>query len=109
MTTFLGPLSVIAGWDRPAAYHRVLLFALRELRPDSWSRMTARAVCRGTGLSPAAVERALSMLQADQVILGRGAKSAKELRLSNRLVWKGLAAERLLVERDPELEDARGR
>lgn len=104
---FVSTMETISTWDRPAAYHRVLLFLGASLRPDRWSRIAARSIRDATGLSIATVERALVMLEADGVILGRGHKSGKERRLSNRLVWRDRASLHVAADPDPDLVDAR--
>ena len=102
--------ATISTWDRPAAYYRVLLFCMATLDSQQMRTLSAREIKDGTGLSMISVERALAMLEADQVIVTNGQKTAaRRRRLSNHLCWTSRADAHHAAIPDPALEDARGR
>lgn len=112
VTLMVPTLAAIAALDRPAAYHRTLMAALIHLDPINWRSVSARRLAETAGLSRISTERALAMLEADRVILGRGRASAKERRLSRELASASSAATwREANAREPDMEviDGSGR
>ncbi len=123
-TMFRPALLALCAIDRPAAYYRVLFASLAMFDPIEWRTVSARTIADATGLSRISVERALSQLTADRVLLTRGRASAVQRRLSRRVAslssverWADQPMDRELLSPDPadellddmELLDARGR
>jgi hypothetical protein len=109
-TMFHSTTTILAAFDRPAAYHRALLAMLTLADPIQFRRISAREVAECARMSPMSAERALAMLEADQVILTNGQMTgAKARRLNNRLVWMTTADRHGMTDADPEIIDARGR
>ena len=108
-TMFQPTMKLVATWDRPPAYHRTLLHLLGILDPVQWRSAPASAIAAATGLSAPSVERAFSMLLADQLIFTQGRTASRKLRLNNRLVWMSTVRRYLAANLDPMPEDARGR
>lgn len=111
-TVFAPALATVARWDRPAAYWRTLAACLGRLDPIQARRVSAAELAEATGLGRASVERALSMLEGDGVIVATGKSSAKSRRLSRRVASMSSARRWTEEEEeapDPELVDGRGR
>lgn len=100
----------LATFDRPAAYHRALMACLTLMDIQQFRRISAREVGEAARLSTISAERALAMLEADQVIITNGkATGAKSRRLNNRLCSMTTAEKWADLDMDPEMIDARGR
>lgn len=100
----------LATWDRPAAYHRALMSCLTLMDIQQFRRISAREVGEAARLSTISAERALAMLEADQVIITNAkATGAKARRLNNRLVSMTRAEAWADLTPDPEMIDSRGR
>ena len=109
-TMFTPALAQLASLDRPACYHRTLLHLLTVLDPIQPRKVSAREIAEATGQSQASVERALTMLTADQVLLTNSGKTgALARRLNNRVCWMATADLHSRAGADPEVSDARGR
>lgn len=107
-TMFHSATTIIAGFDRPAAYHRALLAMLTLADPIQYRRISAREVSQAAGMSQISAERALAMLEADQVILTNGAATgAKARRINNRLAWASTAERNRITPEDPPIIDGR--
>lgn len=102
----------LARRKRPAAYYQVLLACLIRLDPIHWRQCSASVLAQDTGLSVMSVTRALKLLEADRVVLGRGRSSAKARRLSREVASKSTSDEWRDEQDEAEdmpLIDARGR
>lgn len=109
-TMFEETTKALAQMDRPVCYHRTLLYLISVLDPIQFRRISAKEVCRGAKISFPSAQRALSMLEADGVILTNGERTgALARRLSNRICWASTSERFNQVPRDPEVQDARGR
>ena len=108
-TMFMDTYLRVASWDRPAAYHRALFYLMAVLDGQQWRAVTAAKVAKATGMSTASAERALAMLEKDQLILCKGPRSHRERRINNRLAWYAGARRHNEVDPDPEPQDARER
>ena len=106
---FLTTTETLAAFDRPACYHRALLALMTMADPVQWRRISAKEIATASRMSAHSAERALSMLEADQVILARGETSNKSRRLNNNLVWASRADAHSTAQPDPQIRDARGR
>lgn len=114
MTMFQSATQTLSTWDRPAAYWRVLMHLTGKLDSAQFRLLPYSTITAETGLSAPSVERAMSQLKADNVIIHEARKNGQvnAMRLSRRLgstssAEKWNAAEAMAA--DPELIDARGR
>jgi len=101
--------AAIARFDRPSVYYRALLHLMTVLDPIQWRRYSSRELAEEANMSVSSAERALTMLQADNVIMAKGTSSARSRRLNNQIAWASSSERHNLVDLDPEPEDARGR
>lgn len=109
-TMFADTCLLVAGWDRPAAYHRALMACLTLMDPTQFRRISAREIAEAAGLSIISAERALAMLESDQVIMTNGkATGAKARRINNRLASMTRAETYEALPADPQPRDSRGR
>lgn len=74
--------------DRPASYYRGLFACMANLRPDDYRRYSAGDMAQDTSMSRSNAERALSMLEADGILICEGRGAAKKRRLSKMVVWR---------------------
>lgn len=110
LTMFPQAMEALAKMDRPACYHRALYYCLSHLDPVQWRHLSARDLATDTRQSMSSAERALSMLEADGVVIADGRNSAaKRRRLNNNLCWASSAHRHSETTPDPVPEDARGR
>ncbi|MEM9197199.1 MAG: hypothetical protein AAGD12_05035, partial [Pseudomonadota bacterium] len=93
LTMFNGVAQHMSTLKRPAAYWRVMLYCLATLDPIHFRRLAAADVAKATGVSRAATERAMALLEADRVVIAEGATAAKVRRL-NRSVCSMSRADR---------------
>lgn len=109
-TMFDTATTQIAGFDRPAAYHRALLAMMHLADPLQFRRISAREVATVSKMSTMSAERALAMLESDRVVIVNGMQTgAKARRLNNRLIWGSTADRHDRTDADPEIIDSRGR
>ena len=111
-TIMMPTIATMSTRRRPGSYYEVLFACFEKLNPITWTQYPATQIAEETGLSTISVERALAVLEADKVVLGRGRSSGKLRRLNRNLFsksdvedWK--AAQK--AEPDPETIDSRGR
>lgn len=109
-TMFQPAAAALATMDRPACYHRTLLHLITVLDPVQFRKISAREIAEATKQSASSVERALTMMQADGVLIANEGKTAsKGRRLNNRLVWASTATLHSETPMDEAVTDARGR
>lgn len=108
-TMFMNTMIRLAAFDRPAAYHKALLYLTATLDSQQWRHVTAKRIAQECGMSQASAERALAMLEADRVILSKGPRSHRERRMNNTLAWYAGARRHNETDPDPEVIDGRGR
>lgn len=109
-TMFHSATLQLAGFDRPAAYHRALLAFMTMGDPIQLRRISAREISQAAGMSTISAERALALLESDRVIITNGQQTgAKARRINNRLVWASRADAHAGATPDPEVIDSRGR
>lgn len=87
-TMFNTCAAFFAGVDRPAVYYKALFATMAHLDEVEWRRVSAARLAASAMCSKSNMERGLAMLEADNVILGRGRGSNKERRLSRRVSWR---------------------
>lgn len=99
----------MAKMDRPPCYYRALFQCLSLMDPIQFRRISAREIAEASGLSFASAQRAMSMLQADRAIIGKGKASSRAYRLNNRLC--SMSSSERWNQETPDLEmiDSRGR
>ena len=109
-TMFHSATLQLASFDRPAAYHRALLAFMTMGDPIQLRRISAREIALAAGMSNISAERALALLESDQVIISNGQQTgAKARRINNRLMWSSRADSHAATPMDPEVIDSRGR
>lgn len=109
-TTALHPgREAVARLDRPGSYHRALAALELLAHAVDWRVIPAADVAERSGMSVASAERALTMLEADRVVLAKGRGYGKRRRL-NRNVYSTTTAQAWHeAGPDPEVIDGRGR
>ena len=112
---FPAALSILSELDRPPTYFRALLAILPSLDPIQFRAVSAAEVAAAANMCNASAERALTMLERDNVLITNGKTTvAKRRRLNNRLFWASKATAYPdgggeTVDLDPEVMNARGR
>lgn len=108
-TMFEEAMNRLACLDRPPVYYRTMLYLLNVLDPVQFRRISGREITEAIGISMSSAERALAMLEADQVIFCKGKSGAKARRLNNQVCWASKAERFASAVADLEVIDSRGR
>lgn len=107
LTMFTPGLTKLSQLDRPSVYYRTLFHALSVLDPVQFRSFTARECAESAGISMISAQRAIAMLEQDQVLIRIGKGSAKRMRLNNQVAWASTSEKHNAAEMDPEPTDAR--
>ena len=91
LTMFEETLAELARQKRPATYFRVCLAVIGRLDPIQFRRLSAREIAEETLISKISVERSLSQMERDKVLIGKGRGAGKALRLNTWLASKSRA------------------
>jgi len=95
MTLFPAALVALGRLKRSDAYWRVMVWAMTRLDPIQYRPAIQREIAKDTGLSLRSVERGLTMLRKDNVLIEHHAQEGHpQYRLSINLCWASTARKR---------------